>query len=292
MKKHRKLMPLLQLGIAILAIIILSAGLSALEFQSGKPSNILGMLTRKMGPLRTTSPSVSDGDGGGPLVDVLVGILWLSFAFSVVFAIISPAYRKQLIQTLIVALCLVFVFSLLADIPQSSEGQEPAEAEAPMIAAAPIEADFPDPPAFVADPPNWLRALINALIALLIAVALWLLWRFFRSRPNTQTLLVQQAEAALDDLTFGGDLRDVVMRCYASMSQVLRQNRNVERDEDMTPREFESHLAELGLRDEHIRRLTRLFEDVRYGKKSSGERAKLEAVGCLQAIVHTCRKAS
>ena len=53
----------------------------------------------------------------------------------------------------------------------------------------------------------------------------------------------------------------------------------------MTPREFEQVLGGLGLRDEHIQQLTRLFERVRYSAAAPGEREEREAEACLSAIV-------
>ena len=53
----------------------------------------------------------------------------------------------------------------------------------------------------------------------------------------------------------------------------------------LAPREFEGHLGAAGLRDDHIRRLTRLFEAARYGGRGSSERDRREAIDCLAAIV-------
>ena len=144
---------------------------------------------------------------------------------------------------------------------------------------------LPDPPAFITNPPAWFLLLFNITLVFLILGVVGLLHKLLRPKPDTQTLLVQEAQSALADLEAGGDLQNTVMRCYARMSKVLAQSRDIERDKAMTPREFEIHLAEIGLRDEHIRRLTRLFEGVRYGARPSDRLAEHEALACLKAIV-------
>ena len=69
------------------------------------------------------------------------------------------------------------------------------------------------------------------------------------------------------------------------MSQVLSERRAIRREQDMTPREFEQRLVAAGVRDEHVRRLTQLFERIRYGGKDPGKQEEAEAVACLTAIV-------
>ncbi|HWQ12371.1 MAG TPA: DUF4129 domain-containing protein, partial [Roseiflexaceae bacterium] len=106
--------------------------------------------------------------------------------------------------------------------------------------------------------------------------------------PRPQSALAQlarEAGAALAGLEAGADLRNTVLRCYAEMSRVLEARRGIQRDKTTTPREFEARLAAAGLRDEHIRRLTRLFERVRYGPRAPGPREEREALACLRAIV-------
>jgi hypothetical protein len=294
MTKHPKLAPIFLLGVAILAITLLATGLTALEFQSGDLSRVLELLTQKTESFKTElAPGVDEGNS--PLMEILVLIFWLMLGFAIVFAIISPRYRKHLVQTFILMLCLTFVLSALPE-------RRPLEDE-PVLLEEPggglvemgerAASDLPEPPDFIASPPNWLMRFLYVALVLVLLVAGLFLWRFWRSRrPGEQTLLVQHAEEALADLTSGGDLRDVVMRCYARMSQVLHQSRNIRRDEAMTPREFERYLAESGLRDEHIRQLTRLFEGVRYGTGTPDEYAKYQAVNCLKAIVQNYGKAS
>jgi hypothetical protein len=267
------------LGVAILAIILLSAGLAELEFQPGKSLNLLGLLLQKIRSLRSTAPPSTSSDG--PQIEILVPIFWVLFIFSIIFAIISPRYRKLLIRTFFLSLGLVIILNTLSEQGWGREGASTS----PGVAAEQTEIGFPDPPAFVTNPPDWFLVAIDILLVFVFLGAIWLLWRLLRPKPDPQTLLAQEAEIALTDLRAGGDLKNVVLRCYARMGQVLRRSRNIRRDRAMTPREFEGHLAEIGLRDEHIQRLTRLFEGVRYGAKSPGLPAEREAIDCLKAIV-------
>jgi hypothetical protein len=56
----------------------------------------------------------------------------------------------------------------------------------------------------------------------------------------------------------------------------------------MTPEEFASHLTRSGLPSHAVQRLTRLFESVRYGARTAGDRERDEATSCLSEIVHYC----
>ena len=120
-----------------------------------------------------------------------------------------------------------------------------------------------------------------AFIVLLIA-GIWYFWR--RSRPVANPM-TELAQAAIESIQAGGDVQSVVLRCYLEMSQVLGQQRGIERARAMTPREFAQHLATSGVRDEHILQLTRLFEGARYGAQPPSPRDERAAVECLTAIV-------
>jgi hypothetical protein len=295
MTKHQKLTPIFLLGVAILVIILLATGLTALEFRSGDLARILALLTQEKESLGADfAPAV---DESFPIELLLLIFFWSLLAFAIIFAIVSPHYRKVLVRVFILTLCLAFVLSTLADRLRIEEQEQilPEEVEGGLVGETGelAASELPEPPDFIARPPNWLMLFLYVVLVLVLLLVGLFLWRSWRSRfPGEQALLVQHAEQALSDLTSGGDLRDVVMRCYARMSQVLYQSRNIKRDEAMTPREFESHLAEIGLRDDHIRQLTRLFEGVRYGTQTPDEYARYQAVNCLRAIVQNYGKAS
>lgn len=283
MAKQQKLSLVVFLGVAITVIILLSSGLSALDFQAPRSLNLIELLLQNLRPPRFEPASGSVGDG--PPLKVLQPIFWALLLFSLIYAFVSPRFRRTLLRTFLTIILMVILLSMLSErLELEDTGQEPADTSG--AALEPGNAVLPDPPAFITNPPTWFIMIVNVVLALLFAGVIWLFWRLLRPRPDPQTLLIQQAEQALIDLEAGGDLRDVVLRCYAGMSQVLRESRNVERRRAMTPREFESHLAEIGLRDEHIRHLTHLFEGVRYGARPTTRRTELEAMDCLRAIVH------
>jgi hypothetical protein len=70
---------------------------------------------------------------------------------------------------------------------------------------------------------------------------------------------------------------------------VVRSRRGVTRQRHVTPREFERHLEILGLPGAPVRRLTRLFEAVRYGTAISDDEASATAIAALSAIVDACK---
>jgi hypothetical protein len=147
----------------------------------------------------------------------------------------------------------------------------------------------------VANPPDWVVYSVDILLLLIpltLAWLFWLRWRSHRRKGAPLEMLAQEAQQALTRLQGGHNLKDTIMRCYAEMSQALQKERGLERQQAMTPREFEDYLAQSGLQDEHIRQLTRLFENVRYGSKTPGQREEQEAVACLQAIVQAYGKAA
>lgn len=78
----------------------------------------------------------------------------------------------------------------------------------------------------------------------------------------------------------GADLENEVYRAWFEMTQLLQ----VERPETSTPGEFAEAATAAGLRDEHVRALTELFESVRYGRTETTPEVEQRAVETLQRI--------
>ena len=133
---------------------------------------------------------------------------------------------------------------------------------------------------------------VALLLTVLVVGIAWSVWRRNRRSQHPLERLAQEAQSALDALWAGGDLRNVVIRCYLEMSRVVSEQRGIQRGPAMTPREFEHYLEEKGLPGEPVRQLTRLFEEVRYGTTLPDENAKHQAVASLTAIAEVCRSAA
>lgn len=78
----------------------------------------------------------------------------------------------------------------------------------------------------------------------------------------------------------GADLENEVYRAWFEMTQLL----DVERPETSTPGEFAEAATAAGLRDEHVRALTELFQSVRYGRAETTPEVEQRAVETLQQI--------
>ncbi|MCB9110859.1 MAG: DUF4129 domain-containing protein [Anaerolineales bacterium] len=116
-------------------------------------------------------------------------------------------------------------------------------------------------------------------------------WRKSQPAPIILPPLEEIGEAArlaLDDLAAGVDERDAVIHCYVRMSDIVQHSRNIERGASRTATEFASRLEAAGLPGDSVRRLTRLFESVRYGARVSGLDEIEEAKECLTDIARFC----
>jgi hypothetical protein len=209
-----------------------------------------------------------------------------------VYAIISPEFRRRMLRRLLSYL----LFAALVYLVTQRWPELLNLTEGATLSGAPVPPDASlggTPVQFAADPPSWLVLAISLAVALVVSGLLvggiWFLRH--RSQRPTGSLehLADEAEEALERLRAGGDLKDTVMRCYAEMSHTLDEERGIFRRDSMTPREFEDRLVEVGLPGGPVRRLTRLFERVRYGTKAADQREEAEALACLAAIVDACR---
>ena len=97
MTKHKRFWILCFSGIAVAAMVILSAGLSSLEFLPGQPFS-LGMEPPPQGEVPGLLP------GGGLLITLLrafFALALLSSPFLIVYFIVSPEFRKRVLRTLV-----------------------------------------------------------------------------------------------------------------------------------------------------------------------------------------------
>ena len=96
MVKSPKQLLLIQLGVAVVVIVVLASGLSKLHFDSGEPLNIFALLFQNFTPMNTgATPAPSEGDSS---LGFFIYIFWALLAFSLIYAIISPEHRKRLLR--------------------------------------------------------------------------------------------------------------------------------------------------------------------------------------------------
>jgi len=131
----------------------------------------------------------------------------------------------------------------------------------------------------------WLSGL--GLAATLVGVGLWFIFRP-ESRTDTDRLTLE-AERALQALKRGFDLKNVIVRCYWQMGQVLQKEQGIEMETAMTVREFERLLEARGVPHLPVHQLTQLFEMARYGHRAASAEDERHAVDALTAIVQYSR---
>ncbi len=272
--------------LAIGGIFVLVGGISTLD------------LDHEIQPL-PRMPSLEEGmPGFGPrsnrLVDTVLRVLFAIggaiLPFAVIYYLVSPGGRKRLLRDLIAVLIVCLPLYLLWR--TRSEVVDVIEPP-PLLEGAPN--GIPPAPelTFAPEPRQWLTLAAIIAVALLLAAVLvalgWVIWRR-RQRPATSLdQLATQAQQAIDAIDDGADLRDTVTRCYFEMMHVLKEERGIQRQQAITPREFEVQLEQVGIPITQVRRLTRLFEEVRYGDKELGRQEERQAVVALTAIVRFSR---
>jgi hypothetical protein len=280
---QRRVRALAWLTVAVVALLLLASGVGGIALQSGEPLP-LGAILALLVPGRAAGTTVR----GEPLGEWVAWVFWALSIFTVLCLMFSRALRQRVLRMLPVYLAVALMLYAVSRVLRDNGG---ATDDGGRSGDAPLPADLgispPALPQFAADPPRWLLLLLGALIVALGLALAWLLVRRRRQQPVGEALadLAQEARQALDALDAGGDVRATVLQCYKEMARVLRRQRGLQRQEAMTPREFELLLAGAGLRDDHIGQLTRLFERVRYGAAAASERDEQEARACLSAIV-------
>ena len=224
------------------------------------------------------------------VLQIFSAILWFSALY---YAI---RYPKRFIPVLVFTAIVIIILSIyMGDLYRV--GSERLEETAP-ITEVEQEVRVAPPPELVEQPtiPREIPILFWTILGiLLIGGALYLSFRLYkyydfgRDNPDPVPLvdLKQDALEAIYDIESGKNLRNVIEDCYAKMVKRVTESSPTIMKKSATPREFESVLLGLKYPKEAVERLTRLFENSRYGEAEPTERERREALACLQEIANS-----
>jgi hypothetical protein len=222
-------------------------------------------------------------------------LLWLAFVVNLVlfFYLLPPPLRKKIVRQ-VLSVATGFLILMLAlryqVLKLPAWTAEPAKPEGAVQAGAEPGSVLP----IFHRPPMTAWTLYLVSLAALMGIFIFLYFVYYRwkgsrsSRLSPLTAIADIAEASLRDLASGHDWGDVVIGCYAQMSDAVSARRGLQRGASATAREFADRLARAGLPAAAVERLTGLFEKVRYGGRRSSESDMKAAVDCLNAIMLAC----
>ncbi len=278
-------------AIALLALVLLSSALSQTSLQPGEAVN-LG----------------NNGVLGGQYTALFSGSIFFDFLYLIylvcvaalivliIYMLLTPERRKQLAKFLLRVVPVVVILLFVANYVHACSNNTSQPTQPPPGAAPTAVGTGLSPAVFTPATSPWVVVVASVVLALIIAgliVFLILRAQHQGSQQSTPLMrLADQAQAALDTVQAGGDLKNAVLRCYFEMSRILSEQRSLKRDRSMTPHEFELLLVSNGMPGESVQLLTRLFEEVRYGAKVPGQREEWMAVTSLTAIVEACKRAT
>ena len=284
---------LLLLG--VIALILLASGLSEFDLKPGRAFAI-ATAEETLSNQGVTTFSIPPEIIAG----IITGTIFLSglIAIFIRFMQGKEAIKEELIALFLFTVFVLFFTYLLSDavstidpndLPQEQTNQTGFDMEGLMAEA---EQNAVAPPTF--NPSDGLVLATGVGVSVITLAVGYFVYRRFWGQPAAATLdqLALSAEETLFQLQVeDANLRNVVMRAYYDMGRTLSEQ-GVQRAEGMTPREFEARMIQAGLPRRDVERLTRLFEEVRYGHVEAGERQKREAIACMEAIVAAAKRRS
>jgi hypothetical protein len=276
-------------GIAsIVLLVLLAGGISSLEFEQGTPFSF-------------TSDNETGGVGIPDTPDLswgaILSVVTLFILTVLVIVLATPKQRRiLLVILLVVALILLGVMWWIS---RSRPADEPFHPSVTLVHTQQViseptipSATIPEGELFIPPKVNpWISIGITFLILSGVSALIWLRVRKRWNKSQGIGSLAGIAEQAVNDLQSGKDYGDAVINCYAGMMDVVRRQRGIRRGGNLTPDEFIAVLERARLPSIPVRRLTAIFERVRYGGKKAGREEIDEAVSCLSAIASSIREA-
>ena len=277
-------------GLALTALLILAGGVNDLTFLPGY------RLTFESVQPDLVNDSISDESLQRimAILRVLFIAGWVLLPFYIVYLIISPEARKKFIRDMMMILPIILIFYFLMREPEAGEVMRNLDLNFSDQSLEEVVTTPVAPPEFSANPPDWLVIIASLLLAIIgTGLVVGVIYLYLRSRqPKAKPLkrIAFEAQEALDAIQSGGDLREVIIRCYFEMNKTVNESRSLKRGLDMTPHEFELFLHERGLPKEPVHQLTELFEQVRYGAFIPGRKEERIAVSSLTSIISACQR--
>jgi len=294
MRRKRTIVAALSISASLFILALISGAIDSLQFPPGTPLPS-HPIARENEP-----PPLDLGGAPAPQFgfNMLVVFLPISLLFilgGTIASIRSKRFRYELGLSLFTFIALSIFYGLAGLIHTSSP--EPTDwvtigatgtveertwnGEPPTIASAPDEEENGGE--------SWRVWLVVGLAAALLMLGGGSVIEKLRRRakgtipaPSGLGEIADWAAEAVERIRAGEDIRSVVQRSYARMADILSRRSDID-PTYLTPREFARSLSRAGMADEHVDRLTEMFELVRYGSRPDARFAE-SAIACLEAI--------
>lgn len=290
MKPAANVRTVILLFVLLASLLLLASSLSTLEFSEGNQLPI-SYLAPNLGQ-SVDSPSFFDKFLA--VFRVVMIIAWVLLPVYAVYLLISKEARKRLLRDLAIILPILLLLYFVSNNISDQKTTQDIGGELGIGSPAEVENQQAIPLPEFQPPPQWVTTVVSfglaTALVIIMGLVIWTVWRRTRQKENDPLTRIEfQAREAIELIEAGGDLREVIQRCYKQMIIALRDYRLISRDQDMTPHEFGQYLAQRGLPSEPVSKLTELFEQVRYGGFHPGRQEERAAIASLSAIVSVCR---
>ena len=215
--------------LTILIVIFLVSGISGVNFQ---PGINIPKESDQTEPVTFELPVIST-----PIwYCMLMFFIWVGLPISVILFIINPNVRKRTLQSLgylaIYGLVLFLLSRKTQEVSSELENIETELIDTNIIDTQRQAADFIS--SMTEADPN-LNIILDSTILILVGILVWVIYRRFFSKPPTSTDQIKvEVKGAIHEIESGVDLRNVIIRCYADMSQILLDRRGIQRQQAMT----------------------------------------------------------
>jgi hypothetical protein len=291
MSLNRKQQLLGFLIFAFLLMVIIGVSLPLVQMERGQIFSL-------QGPNQTTSGASQTLYDMSWLFIVIQGfqifLLILAFVYIVISLFDKNARRKLLKDLLKIALLFILMQFFLKNWEPSLPSLEEEMLPSGLMDPAELSGEIVPPSIFEANPQPWMFPLIAVVAATLLALLtfgiLFMLLKRRRANRPQYSDIADNAQKALDEIEQAKfEFSDVIIRCYAEMSQTLAIEKDIQRSQAMTTHEFEQDLLLRGFPTRPVQQLTKLFEQVRYGRQQTGDNEKQIATESLREIIAFCR---
>lgn len=271
----------------ITLLLLISASLSDLQFEQPQPLPNVGRVPAPQEGLQTDLPAQEIPASVFMFLPAVQGFLGLVLIGVILLFLVSWMAHVPIKKLLLYALFIGLLALGLALLPQFIPEQLPAAS----IGADELSNPAPETvslPSELGDPSQQFIWLVFGGVLLLAVTTAFLLYRQ-RLRPAQETSLLHEAQSALDAFSAGEAFSEVIGRCYLQMCRVVQRESGIERQQDMTPNEFQDSLIQKGFPSEPVLELTRLFETVRYSGQKLTRAEEQTGVEALQAVIQYCQ---